>query len=281
MRERRLGWTAKEIPVIGQGTWKMENDDRAAAIEALRRGLDAGMTHVDTAELYGSGEVERIVAEAIAGRRDQVYLVSKVMPQNASRTDTQKACEASLRRLETDWLDLYLLHWPGSHPLAETLQALEALVQSGKIRAYGVSNFDSDEIEKAVTIAGPGRVACNQVLYHLEERAVEHAVIPTCDRHQIAVVGYSPFGSGRFPSPKSAGGRVLAAIAARRGATANQVALAFLVRHETTFTIPKASSVKHALENAAAGDLVLDEADIRQIDAAFPLGPRRAGVPMI
>jgi len=276
-----MGFTNVEVPVVGQGTWKMENDNRAACVEALRRGLDAGMTHVDTAELYGSGRVEEIVAEAIAGRRDQLYLVSKVMPPNASAKGTVKACEASLRRLKTDWLDLYLLHWPGNHPLEETFKAFEALVQNGKIRAYGVSNFDDREIERAAAIAGPRRIACNQVLYHLEERAVEHAVIPACDRHQIAVVGYSPFGSGRFPSPNSAGGRVLAAVADRRGVTANQVALAFLVRHETTFTIPKASSAKHALENAAAGALVLDPEDIRQIDAAFPLGPRRPGVPTL
>lgn len=281
MRKRQMGWTQVEVPVVGQGTWQMESDDRAACVEALRRGLDAGMTHVDTAELYGRGKVEEIVAEAIAGRRDQIYLVSKVVPENASAKGTLRACEASLRRLKTDRLDLYLLHWPGSHPLQETFNAFEALVQSGKILAYGVSNFSDREIELAVEVAGPRRIACNQVLYHLQERAVEHAVIPTCDRHQIAVVGYSPFGSGRFPEPKSAGGRVLDAIASRHGATARQVALSFLTRHETTFTIPKASSVKHALDNAPAGDLVLSEDDIRQIDAAFPLGPPRPGVPTL
>ena len=249
--------------------------DRRGAIAALRAGLDAGLTHVDAAEMYGSGRVEEIVGEAIAGRRDEVFLVSKVLPSNAAPDRVVRSCDASLRRLRTDRLDLYLLHWRSRHPLEGTIAAFEALVAAGKIRAWGVSNFDVAELEAAVAIAGAGRVACNQVLYHLEERAIEHAVVPWCARHGIAVVGYSPFGSGHFPGPRSAGGRALAEIAVAHGATPRQVALAFLVRTPGLFTIPKAGRVEHARENAAAGDLVLTAADVRRVDAAFPRGRRR------
>jgi diketogulonate reductase-like aldo/keto reductase len=281
MRERQLGATGVSVPVIGQGTWNLERDDRAGAIAALQAGIDAGMTHIDTAEMYGSGSVEELVGEAIAGRRDGVFLASKVLPNNASFKGVLRSCEASLKRLGTDHLDLYMLHWPGSRPLDGTITAFEQLVSDGKIRFYGVSNFDEDELEQAVAIAGPGRIACNQVLYHLGERTIEHGVIPSCARHEIAVVGYSPFGSGRFPEPSSPGGRVLAEVAAAHGAMPRQVALAFLVRDESTFTIPKAASAAHATENAAAGDLVLDEAEVRRIDAAFPRGRRRRGVPTL
>src|SRR5215831_7637783 len=200
MDVRRFGWTGVSVPVIGQGTWQMEGDDRDACIASLRAGLDAGLLHIDTAELYGSGRVEsEIVAPAIQGRRDGLFLVSKVLPSNASYSGTLAACEGSLRRLRTDHLDVYLLHWPGPHPLAETLRAFEKLVSDGKIRFFGLSNFDADELETAVRLAGPRRIACNQVLYHLKERAIEHEVIPACERHEIAVVAYSPFGSGDFP----------------------------------------------------------------------------------
>ncbi|MFZ5478509.1 MAG: aldo/keto reductase [Myxococcota bacterium] len=264
------------VPVIGQGTWNMERDDRREAIAALRRGLDLGLTHVDTAELYGNGRVEEIVGEALAGRRDDVFLVSKVLPQNASRAGTVAACERSLRRLRTDRLDLYLLHWEGEHPLEDTVAAFEQLVRDGKIRAWGVSNFDEGWLART-----PGGVACDQVLYHLGERAIEHAVLPACRRAGVAVVGYSPFGSGDFPSPGSAGGRVLADVAAARGATPRQVALAFLVREPGTFTIPKASKPAHVEENAGALDLVLSPEEVARIDAAFPRGPRTAGVPVL
>jgi diketogulonate reductase-like aldo/keto reductase len=259
----------------------MERDDRRAAVAALRAGLDAGATHVDTAEMYGSGRVEEIVAEAIAGRRDEVFLVSKVLPENASRRGTVAACERSLRRLCTDRLDGYLLHWAGEHPLADTIAAFEALVAAGKIRCFGVSNFDERELAEAVRIAGPGRIACNQVLYHLGERRIEHAVFPFCEAHGIAVVGYSPFGSGRFPGPRSAGGRVLAEIAASRGATPRQVALAFLVRRPSLFAIPKSSNAGRAAENAGAARLALGEDEIARLESAFPLGPRRPGVPYL
>jgi diketogulonate reductase-like aldo/keto reductase len=279
---RAFAHTGVSLPTIGQGTWNMERDDRAEAIRALRRGIDAGMTHIDTAELYGSGRVEEeIVAEAIEGRRDEVYLVSKVLPQNASRRGTIEACDRSLRRLRTDHLDLYLLHWLDGEPLEDTLGAFETLVKDGKIRAYGVSNFDAEELRTAVKIAGRGRVACNQVLYHLQQRAIEHQVLPYCEEQGIAVVGYSPFGSGRFPSANSPGGRALQTIAEAHQATPRQVALAFLVRRPSLFAIPKASNSEHALENSGAGDLELSPAEIERIDAAFPRGRPRSGVPTL
>ena len=237
------------------------------------------MTHVDTAEYYG--EAENIVGEAIAGRRDEVFLISKVMPQNASRAGTVAACERSLQRLRTDRLDCYLLHWRGSYPLAETFAAFAALKASGKIMSFGVSNFDVADLEEAEAAAGTGEIACNQVLYHLQERAIEHSVLPWCEKHGIAVVGYSPFGHDDFPEPRSSGGRVLAAIAAAHDASARQVALAFLVRRAPLFTIPKASNPEHSGDNARAGDLWLSEAEIARIDAAFPLGRKPRSLPML
>jgi diketogulonate reductase-like aldo/keto reductase len=280
MQRRRFGSTGREVGVIGQGTWNIEMSDRGSAVAALRRGLDCGMAHIDTAEMYGSGAAEALVGEAIAGRRDEVFLVSKVLPQNASRAGMRKACEGSLRQLRTDRLDCYLLHWRGSHPLAETFAGFEALQRDGKILSWGVSNFDVDDLEEARRLAGD-RIACNQVLYHLKERAIEHAVIPWCERHGVAVVAYSPFGHDRFPSPASAGGRLLQEIATAHGATPRQVALAFLARLESVFPIPKASTVQHAEENAAAGDLRLSDAEVARIDAAFPRGPRPRSLPML
>jgi diketogulonate reductase-like aldo/keto reductase len=281
MAKRAMGAGGPQVAVVGQGTWNMEGDDRARAVRALRRGLDLGMTHVDTAEMYGSGEVERLVGEAIAGRRDEVFLVSKVLPHNASRRGAVTACERSLKRLGTERLDLYLLHWPGEHPLEATFGAFEELVQGGKIRAFGVSNFDERELAEAIETAGPGRIACNQVLYHLGERAIEHRVLPFCAEHGIALVGYSPFGQGDFPERSSRGGRVLAEIAAARAATPRQVALAFLLRHPATFAIPKAADPVHVEENAGAAGLALSEDEVSRIDAAFPRGRRRSGVPML
>jgi diketogulonate reductase-like aldo/keto reductase len=274
MEKHRFG--SASIPVVGQGTWYFEQAPRAAALAALRRGLDLGLTHIDTAELYGSGKAEEIVGEAIAGRRDEVFLVSKVMPQNASRAGTIAACEKSLKRLKTDRLDCYLLHWRGRHPLAETFAAFEELKRAGKIRAWGVSNFDADDLAEASGVAGAANIACNQVLYHLEERGIEHTVIPWCEKNGVAVVGYSPFGSGSFPKAASAGGKALATIAARLGATQRQVALAFLTRRPSLLAIPKAADVTHVEENAGAGALRLTAADIETIDAAFPAGKPRA-----
>jgi len=249
----------------------MEGDDRASAIAALRRGIELGLTHIDTAELYGAGRVEEhIVSEAIAGQREKIFLVSKVRPDNATYEGTLAACERSLKRLRTDHLDCYLLHWPGSHPLERTIAAFEKLQKEGKIRSWGVSNFDVDELEEALRIAGEGCIACNQVLYHLEERAIEHAVLPWCTKHKVLVVGYSPFGSGDFPKPTSKGGRVLGRLAEAHGATPHQVALQFLVRDPNAITIPKAADVKHVEQNAKAGSLKLSADELRQIDEAFP-----------
>lgn len=279
MQAHPFGPSRRDVPVIGQGTWYIEQGDRAAAVAALRSGLDLGMTHIDTAELYGSGKAEDIVAEAIGERRDEVFLVSKVMPQNASRAGTIAACTKSLARLKTDRLDCCLLHWRGRHPLEDTIAAFEELVAAGKILSWGVSNFDADDLDEAEAIA-PRRMACNQVLYHLQERGIEHAVIPWCEAHSVAVVGYSPFGHGGFPSPASAGGRALAEIAAGHQATPRQVALAFLTRRPSLFAIPKASSVGHTGENASAGNIELTPAEIGRIDKAFPLG-RKGGLAML
>ncbi|MFZ3234231.1 MAG: aldo/keto reductase [Stellaceae bacterium] len=281
MQQRPFGSTGREAAVIGLGTWYLEQAPRDAAVAALRRGLDLGMNHIDTAEMYGSGASEERVGEAIAGRRDEVFLVSKVLPQNASRAGTRQACARSLARLGTDRLDCYLLHWRGPHPLAETIAAFEALQQEGKIMSWGVSNFDAGDLDEALGIAGEGRIACNQVLYNLTERSIEHRVMPWCERHGVAVTGYSPFAHGRFAGPHTPGGRVLAEIAAVHDATPRQVALAFLVRQPPLFTIPKAADPEHVAENAGAGDLELSAEEIGRIDAAFPLGSNRRGLPML
>jgi diketogulonate reductase-like aldo/keto reductase len=282
MEHRSFGSTKREVAIIGQGTWYIEQADSKTAIDALRRGLDLGMTHIDTAEMYGSGAAETLFGEAIAGRRDEVFLVSKVLPHNASRNGTVAACERSLKRLRTDRLDCYLLHWRGSHPLEDTVAALERLRADGKILSWGVSNFDVDDLDEVREIAGAGRLACNQVLYHLRERAIEHGVIPWCEENGVAVVAYSPFGhAGGFPEPHGAGGRVLKAIAERHNATPRQVALRFLTRRASLFAIPKASNPEHAAENAGAGALNLSDAELAKIDAAFPLGPRPRSLPML
>ena len=279
MQARAFGATGRQVPVIGQGTWNLERGDEAKAVAALRRGLELGMTHVDTAEMYGRGAAERRIAKAIAGRRDEVFLVSKVLPENSSRAGTLRACERSLERLATDHLDLYLLHWRGAPPLEETVSAFEQLRADGKIRAWGVSNFDVEDLDELAKLAPIESIACNQVLYHLEERAIEHAVLPWCERRGVAVVGYSPFGSGGFPSPRSRGGRVLKEIADARDATPRQVALAFLVRRPALFAIPKAADVRHVEENSGAGDLRLEASEIAQIEEAFPLGRRPKSLP--
>ena len=281
MRTAPFGPGGRQVAIVGQGTWAMERDERTHAIAALRRGLDLGMSHVDTAEMYGDGEVERLVGEAIRGRREEVFLVSKVLPANASRQGTVAACERSLRRLRVERLDCYLLHWPSDHPLQATVDGFEELVAAGKIASWGVSNFDDEEVEAAVAAGGAGRCACDQVLYHLEERAVEHAVMPRCAAHGVAVVAYSPFGgAGRFPRPDSRAGRALAVVAAAHGATPRQVALAFLLR-QGVFVIPKSSRPQHVEENAGAVDLELEDAEMARLEAACPRGRRRQGVPVL
>lgn len=279
MRTRRFGPLDVEVPVIGIGTWNMERDDERAAIAAVQRAIDEGATHVDTAELYGSGRVETMLKKALAGRRDRVFLVSKVLPRNASRAGTIRACEKSLARMGVERLDLYLLHWREELPLADTFAGFEELRAQGKIGAWGVSNFDVDDLETAHAIAGPGAIACNQVLYHLGERTIEHAVIPWCEEHGVAVVAYSPFGSAALPS-RGPGAAALAAIAKERGVTPHQVALAFLTRRPSLFAIPKTSHAERAAENTAAGDLILGDAAIARLDSAFPVG-RWRGLPTL
>jgi len=279
MQTRQFGGIGAEVSVIGQGTWYIDRGDRKKAVAALRRGLDLGMTHIDTAEMYGDAEL--VIAEAIAGRRDEVFLVSKVLPSNASRRGTIEACERSLKRLKTDRLDCYLLHWPGSYPLTETVAAFEELVSGGKIRSWGVSNFDIDDLEELSAVADDGRIACNQVLYHLQERAIEHAVIPWCKRNKVAVVAYSPFGHNDFPSPQSKAGQMLQTIADAHSASPRQVALAFLTRDPDVFAIPKASNAEHAADNAAAGQLALSADEIALLDKTFPRGPKPRGLPML
>jgi len=280
MSARKFGATGVSVPVIGQGTFLMEHDDRADVVAALRAGIELGLTHLDTAEMYGAGSVEEVVSEAIAGvPRDRLFLVTKVLPSNASRKGTIAACEKSLSRLRTDYVDCLLLHWPGRHPLEDTIGAFETLLDAGKIRSYGVSNFDEHELADAYAIAGPGKLACNQILYHLAERTSERAVIPWCEAHNVAVVGYTPFGRARFPPAR--GEKVLADLAARRGATTRQLALAFLTRRPGMFAIPKASRLAHVKDNAGASDLVLSAEDLAAIDEAFPVGPKPRGVARI
>lgn len=280
MSARPFGSTGVLVPSIGQGTFLMEHDDRREAVATLRAGIERGLTHLDTAEMYGAGTVEELVAEALDGvARERIFLVTKVLPSNASRQGTVTACERSLKRLRTDYVDCLLLHWPGRHPLTETIGAFESLLESGKIRSYGVSNFDEHELADAYAVAGPGKLACNQILYHLGERTSERAVIPWCEAHGVAVVGYTPFGRARFPPTR--GEKVLAEVAARRGTTPRQVALAFLTRGGGMFAIPKASHRAHMEENAGASDLVLDDEELRTIDRTFPVGPKPRGVARI
>jgi diketogulonate reductase-like aldo/keto reductase len=262
------------VPVIGMGTWMIEGRSRDAerrAVEALRVGLDLGMNHIDTAEMYGNGRAEELVAEAIDGQREQVFLVIKVLPSSASYQGTLNACKQSLKRLKTDFIDLYLLHWPSNqHPVKETMRAMEKLVEDGMIRFIGVSNFDVDQLDAAEKALSKHRLACNQVLYHLGYRGIERHILPYCAKRGIAVVGYSPFGHGSFPPPKSTGGRLLAEIAKRHGRTPRQVALNFLTRHPSIITIPKAGRPEHVQENSGGAGWELTADDLTAIDRAFP-----------
>ena len=279
---RPFGPTRRRVAAIGQGSWKIEESAADSAVECLRRGLDLGLTHIDTAEMYGSGAAESIIAKAISGRRDEVFLVSKVLPTNASRRGTLAACEKSLARLRTDRLDCYLLHWRGEFPLEETIAAFDTLVRDGKILSWGVSNFDVADLDEVAAIAGAGHPACNQVLYHLQERAIEHAVLPWCQKQGTAVVAYTPFGQSRTAfDARTAQGTVLAEIAEAHQATPRQVALRFLLRHPEVFVIPKASRLAHVAENAAAATLELSTAELARIDAAFPRGRPRRGLPTL
>jgi diketogulonate reductase-like aldo/keto reductase len=272
--------SGRSMPILGQGTWRMGEDQgkRRDEINALLLGLELGMTLIDTAEMYGEGGAEKVVGEAIAGRRAEVFLVSKVYPHNAGRHDAVKACERSLARLKTDYLDLYLLHWRGSVPLAETLEAFQGLTKAGKIREYGVSNFDHDDMEEATAVPGGNQIASNQVLYNLRHRGIEWDLLPWSRERGMPVIAYSPIEhtpgeqKGLLDHPQ------LTLVASRHGATSAQVALAWLLRQEGIALIPKASNAKHVRENRAALDLTLTMDDLTELDRAFP--PPRNKVPL-
>jgi len=259
----------ESTPLIGQGTWMIEQDPREEAVAALRAGTELGMTLIDTAEMYGSGRAEEVVGEAIRGRPEKIFLVSKVLPTNASYDGTRRACERSLRRLGVERLDLYLLHWAGNHPIEETMRGLESLVRDRMTRHIGVSNFDVDELEAARGALRHEPLACNQVLYHLGDRGIERKLVPYCRKHGIAVMGYSPFGHGGFPKASSRGGRVLSEIAAKLQKTVRQVVLNFLTR-DGIFAIPKSGNVEHVKENAGAAGWRLSAEDVALIDRHFP-----------
>ena len=261
-----------EVPVVGQGTWMIEGsaEEERRNEQALRAGMDLGLTHIDTAEMYGSGRAEEITGKAIRGRRAEVFLVSKVLPGNASYEGTLRACEGSLRRLGTDYLDLYLLHWKSEHPIGETMRAMEKLIDDGLIRYAGVSNFDVAQVKAAQAAMRHRKLASNQVLYHLKERGIERRLIPYCQEQGIAVVAYTPFGREKFPGPDSPGGKVLEEIARRHGRTVRQVILNFLTRWENVFAIPKAGRLEHTQENAASTGWSLTAEDVAAIDRAFP-----------
>ncbi|MBV9720223.1 MAG: aldo/keto reductase [Candidatus Eremiobacteraeota bacterium] len=273
MKTKPFGTTGADLPVLGQGTWNMPEAGarRKQAQSAIRRGIELGMVHIDTAEMYGAGRVEELVGEAIRGiARERLFIATKVLPSNATYHGTLAAAERSLRRLGCDYLDLYLLHWPSPHPLGETMRAFDALVQQGKTRFVGVSNFDTHEMLEAAEHLRAAPLACNQVLYHLCERGIEHELIPAARRARIAIVAYTPFGRGGFLRAGSGGLDTLQRVAAKHGASVRQVALAFLTRDPNLFAIAKAARMEHVEENARAGSLELDPQDVAEIDAAYP-----------
>jgi diketogulonate reductase-like aldo/keto reductase len=262
---------------MGESAHQRQNE-----VAALRHGLDLGMTLIDTAEMYGEGGAEIVVAEAISHHRNSVFLVSKVYPHNATRQGTIAACDRSLKRLKTDYLDLYLLHWRGSVPLVETLEALQTLKQAGKIREFGVSNFDTDDMEEALALKDGGAIAShqecatNQVLYNLSRRGVEWDLLPWCRQHRIPVMAYSPVEQGRLLKNQA-----LQAIAQQRGVTTAQIAIAWLLHQEQVIVIPKSSSIKHIEQNYAALGLELSAADLEALDAAFPPPSQRVSLEML
>jgi diketogulonate reductase-like aldo/keto reductase len=274
--------SGRPIAALGQGTWFMGEDpaQKEREIHALQLGLDLGMSLIDTAEMYADGGSEEVVGAAIAGRREQVFLVSKVYPHNADRHGVQAACERSLRRLGTDHLDLYLLHWRGAVPLQETLEAFEALRRAGKIRDFGVSNFDTDDMREAAALPGGAAVASNQVLYNLRRRGVEWDLLPWCRRHGVPLMAYSPLASEPGEQKRMLETPALKAVAARHGASAAQVALAWLLRQDGVIAIPKAVNPAHVRDNRAALDIVLTAPDLAELDRAFPPPRRKAPLEM-
>ncbi|MBN9079362.1 MAG: oxidoreductase [Rhizobiales bacterium 65-79] len=276
---RMIGLPSGErVPALGQGTWRMGEDRHRHADEvaALKLGIDLGMTLIDTAEMYASGGAEEVTREAIAGRRDEIFLVSKVLPSNASHGGVMRACEASLRRLGTDRIDLYLLHWRGGTPLAETVGAFEVLKRDGKIRHWGVSNFDTDDMEELAGIEGGDAVQVNQVLYNPGARGIEYDLMPWSEERGIPLMAYSPVNQGSLAED-----RRLAAIAARHGATPAQIALAWVLRRKGVIAIPKAVEPEHVRRNRAALDIELDAADLAELDRAFPPPRRKQPLAMI
>ncbi|WP_319420696.1 aldo/keto reductase [Pleurocapsa sp. FMAR1] len=258
--------SAKEIPILGQGTWRMgeKASQKQAEIDALRLGIDLGMTLIDTAEMYGEGGAEKIVAEAIAPYRDEVYLVSKFYPYNASYQGLIAACDRSLSRLKTDFLDLYLLHWRGSVPLSETLSGLQHLKQAGKILDYGVSNFDTDDMEEGLSLPGGEEIVANQVLYNLMRRGIEWDLLPWCKDRNLAIMAYSPVEQRAFVDDSK-----LKDIAAKHNATSTQIALSWLLHQDNVISIPKATNLEHVKENRAALDIKLTKEDLQKLDFAF------------
>jgi diketogulonate reductase-like aldo/keto reductase len=270
--------SGEAVPVLGQGTWGMgeARAGRAAEVRALRQGLDLGLTLIDTAEMYGEGGAEEVVGEAIAGRRDAVFLVSKVYPHNASANATLAACERSLQRLGTDRLDLYLLHWRGAYPLAETVDAFERLQREGKIRYWGVSNLDADEMEELATVPGGGGCVTDQVLYNPQRRGIEWDLLPLCRKRSMPVMAYSPIEQGRLRT-----GGVLASLAQAHGCSPFQVALAWVLAQPGVLAIPKATRPEHVEANAGALAVSLSAADLAAIDAEFPPPRRRQALAML
>jgi diketogulonate reductase-like aldo/keto reductase len=268
----------ERVPAFGQGTWQMGEDRRRAKEEAaaIRLGIELGLTLIDTAEMYGNGAAEEIVAEASRGLRDRLFIVSKVLPYNASRNGVIEACERSLKRLKTDRLDLYLLHWRGSVPLADTLTGFERLLRDGKIRHHGVSNFDTDDMQEWVGLSGGEKVAANQILYNLTRRGPEFELIPWCRERKIAIMAYTPIEQGRMLRHKA-----LAEIAARHGATPAQIALAWLLRQDGMIVIPKASRQEHVRENRGTLDVKLTADDLAALDRAFPPPKARTSLGML
>ena len=272
------------IPVLGQGTWRMGEDSsrRQAEIDALRLGVDLGMTLIDTAEMYGEGGAEGVVGEAIRDRtRSEVFIVTKVYPHNATRRGAVEACERSLRRLKVEYIDLYLLHWRGNTPLLETLEAFQFLKDKGSIRDYGVSNFDVDDMEEVYALSGGDEIATNQVLYNLAHRGIEWELLPWCRKRRIPIMAYSPLGSDEAEQRQMLGQTNVKKVAARHKATAAQIALAWLLRHPDLVVIPKAGKPEHIRDNRAAHDIELTDRDLKELDQAFPPPNRKIPLEML
>ncbi len=282
MRKHQFGQSGAAVPIIGQGSWQFSASKNALdeTKKALRYGVEMGMTHIDTAEMYGDAEL--VIAEAIKGlKREELFIVSKVLPSNANYEGTLAACDKSLRRLGIDYLDCYLLHWKGKYPLEQTMSALEKLVDDGKIKSLGVSNLDVNDLKEAESKLKKHKIVCNQVLYNMYERGIERNLIPYCREKNIAVVGYTPFGQRKPPANNSKQGEALNSICQKHGATARQIMLSFLTREEILFTIPKAAQPDHTKENAGAANVELDTEDIGILNKIFPAPERDVPLAMI